>query len=76
MLGCPKFDDPSEYVQRFSQIFAQNQINSISTIIMEVPCCSAMLGILKKALEEAGKSLKIKKTVIGLKGAILQEDTD
>ena len=76
MLGCPKFDDASDYVKRFREIFEKNPISSISTVIMEVPCCSAMLGILKKAAEDSGRSFEIRKTVIGLKGDILQEDTE
>ncbi len=76
MLGCPKFDDATDYVKRFREIFENNPVSSISTIIMEVPCCSAMLGILKKAIEDAGRSFRIKKTIIGLKGNILQEDTE
>ncbi len=76
MLGCPKFDDANDYVKRFQQIFEKNPIESLSTVIMEVPCCSAMLGILKKAAERAGRSFDVKKTIIGLKGNILQEDTE
>ncbi len=74
MLGCPKFDDASEYVKRFAEIFEKNPIDSISTVIMEVPCCSAMLGILKKAMEESGRSFAINTSVIGLKGNIIREE--
>lgn len=76
MLGCPKFDDATDYVKRFREIFENNPINSISTVIMEVPCCSAMLGILKKAIDDSGTSFKVKKTVIGLKGNILREEIE
>ncbi len=75
MLGCPKFDDASDYVARFREIFEKNPISSISTVIMEVPCCSAMLGILKKAMEDSGRSFELRATVIGLKGNILREET-
>ncbi len=74
MLGCPKFDDAADYVKKFKEIFEKNPIGSISTVIMEVPCCSAMLGILKKAMEDSGHSFPVKKTIIGLKGNILQEE--
>ncbi len=71
LMGCPKFDDQMEYVNKFKEIFKTNQISSLSTVIMEVPCCSSMLGILKKALEEAGKEMKISYTIIGIKGDVL-----
>ncbi len=73
LMGCPKFDDQKEYVEKFREIFIKNNISSLSTVIMEVPCCSSMLGILKKALQEAGKDYTIKYTVIGIKGPVLKE---
>ncbi len=76
MMGCPKFDDQQEYVEKFKEIFIKNNISSLSTVIMEVPCCSSMRGILKKALQEAGKDFSIHYTVIGLKGMVLEEGTD
>ncbi len=74
MMGCPKFDDQQEYVQRFKDLFEKNELSSLSTVIMEVPCCSSMIGILKKALEEAGKNYPIDCTVVGIKGKILKNE--
>lgn len=68
MLGCPKFDDAEDYVQRFAQIFKAAGIQSITMAIMEVPCCSAMAGILKKAMELAGVDIPVKKVVITARG--------
>lgn len=68
MLGCPKFDDAEDYVQRFAQILRTADIQSITMAIMEVPCCSAMGGILKKAMESAGVNIPIKKVVITARG--------
>ncbi len=73
LMGCPKFDDQMEYVNRFKEIFAQNPISSLSTVIMEVPCCSSMLGILKKALEDANQKMNINYTIIGIKGSIIDQ---
>ncbi|MEZ0329509.1 MAG: 4Fe-4S binding protein [Dissulfuribacterales bacterium] len=68
MLGCPKFDDAEDYVQRFAQIFKSAGIQSITMAIMEVPCCSAMGVILKKAMELAGVDIPVKKVVITARG--------
>lgn len=48
MIGCPKFDDRDEYVEKFTQIFSNNNINSVEVLIMTVPCCSALPSIVKK----------------------------
>ena len=38
LIGCPKFDDAQLYVDKFVQIFGQNDINSVEVVFMEVPC--------------------------------------
>lgn len=71
MIGCPKFDDVDDYVERFTQIFNTAQIKSITALIMEVPCCSGLPGILKKAMEKADVNIPMKQVVISSKGEIL-----
>ncbi len=75
MMGCPKFDDVPEYVERFTEIFKKNDVSSITAVIMEVPCCSGLPMIVKNGLEAAGKSLPIKKIVISTSGKLLKEET-
>jgi len=72
MMGCPKFDDVQEYIDKFARIFAQNQINSITSVIMEVPCCSGLPIIVQKGLEKAGKSIPIEEVVISARGQIME----
>jgi hypothetical protein len=55
-------------VQRFAQIFKTAQIQSVTLAIMEVPCCSAMAGILNKAMEAAGVTVPVKKVVVTARG--------
>ncbi|MGC8736885.1 MAG: ATP-binding protein [Dissulfurimicrobium sp.] len=71
LIGCPKFDNAHEYVERFIEIFKKAQIKSLTTVIMEVPCCSSMLGILNKAMEGAGVSIPLKKIVVSARGELL-----
>ncbi|MGQ9745808.1 MAG: ATP-binding protein [Dissulfurimicrobium sp.] len=72
LIGCPKFDNAQEYVQRFTEIFKKDQIKSLTTVIMEVPCCSSMMGILNKAMEEAGVSIPLKKIIVNAQGGLLR----
>jgi len=39
MMGCPKFDDVQEYIEKFVEIFKIAGIKSITNVFMEVPCC-------------------------------------
>lgn len=72
MMGCPKFDDAEMYVHRFSEVIANCNLNSLTILIMEVPCCSSMNGIIKQAMERAGKSVPVEQITISTQGAVLE----
>lgn len=72
LVGCPKFDDVQGYIQRLTDIFKTAGIRSITTIVMEVPCCSALPMIVKKAMEAAGRDIPMEEVVIGTRGEILE----
>ena len=71
LLGCPKFDNPAEYVQKFTEIFKKGDIRSVTVVDMEVPCCSAMPAIVKKGMEAAGERIPLEEVVIGVRGDIV-----
>jgi ferredoxin len=72
MMGCPKFDDVHEYVDKFTDIFKTADIKSVTTVVMEVPCCSGMPVIVKKGMEAANKKIPMKAIVLSLRGKILK----
>ncbi len=74
MLGCPKFDDQQGYVKKFTDILAKANISSITCVIMEVPCCSTMIGILDAALKAAGKDMPVEKYIVSPNGKITKSD--
>lgn len=71
MIGCPKFDDADAYVEKLSQVFAVSGIKTITSVIMEVPCCSALPIIVQKALEKAGIDIPFEEVVVSARGKIL-----
>jgi ferredoxin len=73
MMGCPKFDDVEEYVERFTEIFRTAGIKSVTAVDMEVPCCSKLPMILRKALSLSKKRIPLEEIVIGRRGRILQK---
>lgn len=72
MMGCPKFDDAESYVQRFSEIIANCNLNSLTILIMEVPCCASMNGIIKQAIERSGKTVPVEQITISTQGVELE----
>lgn len=71
MIGCPKFDNAEEYVEKLSKVFQVSGIKSITSVVMEVPCCSALPVIVKKALAKAGIEIPFKEVVVSARGEIL-----
>lgn len=71
MMGCPKFDDTALYVQRFADIFRHCAIKSLTVLIMEVPCCGAMTGIIKKAIDLSEVDVRVEVVVISTQGKLL-----
>jgi Pyruvate/2-oxoacid:ferredoxin oxidoreductase delta subunit len=70
MMGCPKFDNADEYVEKFAQVFLQSGIKSVTVARMEVPCCSGLSMIVKKAMEKSGMIIPVNDVVVGIQGEI------
>jgi ferredoxin len=68
LVGCPKLDDVSVYQEKFTQIFKQNNIKSVTYAHMEVPCCFGLVSIIKDAIEASGKDIPFKEAIISIKG--------
>jgi len=73
MMGCPKFDDQQLYVDRFTEIFRTRKLRSLTILIMEVPCCHAMLQIVKAAWNTAKPDVPVRQVVLSIHGAIVEE---
>lgn len=73
MMGCPKFDDADGYIQKFKEVFAKSKIKSLTIVTMEVPCCSGLPWIVKKALETSPAYIPITEMVISPQGTIISQ---
>ncbi len=74
MMGCPKFDEVQEYVAKFTEIFQTAGIKSITTVVMEVPCCAGLPGIVKKALKASGQKIPMNQIVISTRGKVVEQN--
>jgi hypothetical protein len=72
MMGCPKFDDVQAYIDKFTKICQHSGIKSITALVMEVPCCSALPMIVAKGLEASGRSIPMEEIVVSTRGEILE----
>ena len=71
MIGCPKFDNAEENIEKLARVFAVSGIKSITSVVMEVPCCSALPMIVRKALERSAVDIPFEEVVVSARGEIL-----
>jgi len=73
-IACPKLDQGKEvYVEKLKAMIDEAQIKELHVMVMEVPCCSGLVHIANLAREASSRKIQIRKTVIGIKGDVLQE---
>ena len=66
--ACPKLDDTSSYIDKLAAIISQNDIQSVTVPIMEVPCCRGLAMIAQQAVQQSGKNIPLVIAVIGVDG--------
>lgn len=70
LIGCPKLDSV-DYSEKLTEIFRQNDIQSVTVVRMEVPCCGGLEFAAKKALDASGKFIPSQVITISIDGKIL-----
>ena len=74
-IACPKLDSNIDiYLSKIISLIDEAKINTLTVIMMEVPCCSGLLGLAKKAADGANRKIPIKSIVVSIKGDILKEE--
>lgn len=71
LIGCPKLDE-GDYSEKLTAILANNNINSVKILRMEVPCCGGIVNAVKTALIQSGKMIPWSIVIIGTNGEVLQ----
>ena len=72
LVGCPKLD-MVDYSEKLTEIIKQNDIQSVTIVRMEVPCCGGMELAAKKALQASGKFIPWQVVTISTDGKILDK---
>ena len=70
LIGCPKLDSV-EYSQKLTEIIQNNNIQSVTVLRMEVPCCGGIEAATKAALQNSGKFLPWQVVTLSIDGNIL-----
>ncbi len=68
-IACPKLDDGMDvYREKITALIDHAKINTLTVMMMEVPCCRGLFAIAEQALQKAHRKIPLKAVVIGIKG--------
>jgi ferredoxin len=74
-IACPKLDtNLGTYLDKLVKLIDGANINTLTVMTMEVPCCSGLLGLAKNAVEKASRKIPIKSILVSVKGDIKKEE--
>ena len=70
LIGCPKLDE-GDYAEKLTAIFRENNIEKVSLVRMEVPCCGGLARAVQTAIANSGKEIPLEVTILSAEGEIL-----
>ncbi len=74
-IACPKLDSGLDsYVEKLTGMIDEAKINTLTIMVMEVPCCGGLVAMARKAIENAKRKIPLKKIMISIQGAVLSEE--
>ncbi|HPD56588.1 MAG TPA: 4Fe-4S binding protein [Smithellaceae bacterium] len=74
-IACPKLDDgQEEYIEKIRRLADEAKINTLTVIIMQVPCCRGLMQVAQTGLQKAKRKVPLKAVIVGIRGEILSED--
>lgn len=74
-IACPKLDQNTDsYIEKLTGMIDIAQVNTITVMMMEVPCCGGLLQMVIKASGRASRKVPVKKMIVGINGDVLQEE--
>ena len=74
-IACPKLDHGTDiYVEKLTAMIDISKVNTITVMMMEVPCCGGLLQMVKAALANAARKVPVKQMIVGINGEVLEEE--
>jgi NAD-dependent dihydropyrimidine dehydrogenase PreA subunit len=74
-IMCPKLDhNLNVYVEKIVSLIDDAQVNTITVVMMEVPCCGGMLRFVKEAQSIAKRKVPVKAMIVSVSGEVLNKE--
>jgi ferredoxin len=68
LVACPKLDDFQAHQRKLLDVLRHSQVNSLTVVHMEVPCCAGLAHMAKQAIHLSEKDIPLRETIVGIKG--------
>ncbi len=74
-IACPKLDSNMDiYVEKLASMIDNSGINTLTVVIMEVPCCGGLIQMAQAALSNASRKIPLKRVIVSIQGQVTSED--
>ncbi len=74
-IACPKLDDGQDtYLKKLVAMIDEARINTLTVMVMEVPCCGGLTALAREACARAARRVPVKRIVVSLRGDVLSEE--
>jgi ferredoxin len=74
-IACPKLDQGMDvYLDKLTALIDEALINTLTVVIMEVPCCGGLLRLAREAVSRASRKIPVKMVVLSRTGDILKDE--
>ena len=74
-IACPKLDQGKDiYIEKIKSLIDDAKINTLTVVMMDVPCCSGLLALAQEGAKRASRKVPIKFVVVGIQGNIIKEE--
>jgi NAD-dependent dihydropyrimidine dehydrogenase PreA subunit len=71
IIACPKLDETEGYIEKLAEIIKHNGLKSLTVAVMTVPCCSGLLRIVERAVDESGVKIPLQRKVVHIDGTLV-----
>lgn len=73
--ACPKLDDGMDsYLKKLVSLIDDSRINSLTVVMMQVPCCGGLMALAQQSLQLASRKIPLKRAIISVEGEVLSEE--
>jgi len=74
-IACPKLDHGTEtYIDKLTAMIDTAKVNTVTVMMMEVPCCGGMMQMVRTALAGASRKVPVKAVIVSIDGKILSDE--